>query len=416
LEFFSDIKKMSNEVEMKETILITSNAYLPNIGGVENSLRYLADSYVKMGFNVIVVVSDVSPDSSELPFKEIYEDITIYRYSTFNKMKSVGKYFRPIRSAFSAWKLLKSLNKNNNIILTLSRFHTATLLAKLAKLPNIVYLVPGVVKNQNSQENLIRGFGIKRIKLQSSLFLHHFIQKIALKHSDKVLVFSYNMAKQIAEISPKTTHIPVTKPGVDPARFHPVKDKTSLKIAYNIPHNKTILLTVGRFVRAKGFDLVIDAMAKLPECHLVMVGDGENIEQIRQQIIDNDVSAQVTLTGSQKDTSPFYQLADIFLMSSRYEPLGQTILEGLSSGLPIVAFKGNGVVTATQELLSEKEAIYTDNINADGLVDCILKLINDAHLMTEMSTQGRNIAVTRYSWLALAQHILDYRLDVSKHS
>jgi 1,2-diacylglycerol 3-alpha-glucosyltransferase len=369
-----------------------------------------------LGFNFIVIVTNVSSVSSELPIKELANCITIYRYSTFNKMTSVGKYFRPIRSAFSAWKLLKSLNKNNNIILTLSRFHTATLLAKLAKLPNIVYLVPGVVKNQNSQENLIRGFGIKRIKLQSSLFLHHFIQKIALKHSDKVLVFSYNMAKQIAEISPKTTHIPVTKPGVDPARFHPVKDKTSLKIAYNIPHNKTILLTVGRFVRAKGFDLVIDAMAKLPECHLVMVGDGENIEQIRQQIIDNDVSAQVTLTGSQKDTSPFYQLADIFLMSSRYEPLGQTILEGLSSGLPIVAFKGNGVVTATQELLSEKEAIYTDNINADGLVDCILKLINDAHLMTEMSTQGRNIAVTRYSWLALAQHILDYRLDVSKHS
>jgi hypothetical protein len=65
-----------------------------------------------LGFNVIVVVTNVSPVSSELPIKELANCITIYRYSTVNKMTSVGKYFRPIRSAFSASKLIKSLNEN----------------------------------------------------------------------------------------------------------------------------------------------------------------------------------------------------------------------------------------------------------------------------------------------------------------
>lgn len=401
---------------MKETILITSNAYLPNIGGVENSLRYLASSYVELGFNVIVVVSDVSPSGSKLPFKEFIDKITIYRYPTFPEMKGVGRYFRAIRSALGARKLLKSLNSDNNIILTLSRFHTATLLAKLAKLPNIVYLVPGVVKNQNNHENLIKGYGLKGLKPYLSLYLHHTIQKFALKCCDQVLVFSENMARQIADISPKSINLPVTKPGVDLERFCPANDKISLRKLYNIPNNKTVLLTVGRFVRAKGFDLVINAMSTLPECHLIMVGDGETMDEVKQQILDKNLCGKITLTGSQNDVSPYYQLADIFLMSSRYEPLGQTILEGLSSGLPVVAFKGSGVVTATQELLSEEEAIYTDKVSADGLIDCIVRLMGDVELMTTLATKGRNIAVTRFSWLTLAKHILGYKYDEPGHS
>jgi hypothetical protein len=82
---------------------------------------------VKLGFNVITFVSDISANSSELLFKKSADNITIYRYFTFNNMKSGGKYYRPIRSAFNAWKLIKSLNKN--ITFKLNRIHTATLLA-----------------------------------------------------------------------------------------------------------------------------------------------------------------------------------------------------------------------------------------------------------------------------------------------
>jgi len=401
---------------MQETILITSNAYFPNIGGVENSLRYLANSYTDMGYKVLVVVSEVSIDGKTLPTVEVIDNVTIYRYSSFAHLNGIRKCCRSICSAFNAWTLLRKLRRNNNIILTLSRFHTTTLLAKLAKLPNIIYLVPGVVKNQNNSTNLVKNSGINKLKLNLSLTLHHFIQKNAFRHCDQVFVFSQNMVKQIADVLPALGNIPIVKPGVDSERFYPANNKLELRSLYKVPTDKIVLLTVGRFVRAKGFELVIEAMKKLPQCHLVMVGDGENMSVIKQKIKTNNLDNQVSLVGSQSNTVPYYQLADIFLMSSTYEPLGQTILEALSTELPIVAFKGNSVTTATQELLSENEAVYTDNITSDGLIASINKLTNTQSLMDDLSAQGRTIATARFSWQTLAKQILDFSCNDAKHS
>ena len=394
---------------MKETILITSNAYFPNIGGVENSLRYLAQSYKKLGFNVIVAVSNIASDGSQLPDKEVIDGITIYRYPTYASSKGLGKYFRAVRSAFAAWKLLVKLKESNNIVLTLSRFHTATLIACLAKLSSVVYLVPGVVKYQNNSANLVSRSGSGKLKLYLSRFLHHNIQLNALKHCNQVLVFSRNMEKQIDSILPQLSSLPILKPGVDTQRFMPVLDKNNLRQAHSIPENKTILLTVGRFVRAKGFDLVIDAMQALPNCYLVMVGDGENMAESRQQIDNNRLNDRILLVGSTSDTAPYYQLADVFIMSSRYEPLGQTILEALSCGLPIVAFEGGDVTTATREMLAQDEAQFTDDISAEGLVKSINQLIANPELIRQLSQTSRELALNKFSWDTLAQQTLAYK-------
>jgi hypothetical protein len=81
---------------------------------------------VRLIFNAICAVSNKSRNSSELPIKELADNITTYRCSTLNNMKSGGKYYRATRSVLSARKLIKSLNKN--ITFTLSRVYAAALL------------------------------------------------------------------------------------------------------------------------------------------------------------------------------------------------------------------------------------------------------------------------------------------------
>ena len=65
----------------KSVVVITSNLYKPNIGGVENSLYHLAHSYLKQGLQPIIVASDIASSECKLPEYEEAEGILVYRYA-----------------------------------------------------------------------------------------------------------------------------------------------------------------------------------------------------------------------------------------------------------------------------------------------------------------------------------------------
>jgi 1,2-diacylglycerol 3-alpha-glucosyltransferase len=116
----------------------------------------------------------------------------------------------------------------------------------------------------------------------------------------------------------------------------------------------------------------------------------------------------VTFTGVIQDPTRYYQISDLFVMSSTYEPLGQTILEALSCGLPIVAFQPSvDVITATFELLNETEAVFVEQVNANLLAKAISDLFGDSEKMQALSDVSRTIAVERFSWHKLAQRLAD---------
>ncbi|MGZ7294634.1 hypothetical protein ACXWQW_09400, partial [Streptococcus pyogenes] len=100
----------------------------------------------KKGYEVNVVVSDVNNVTDDkLPPFEILDGINIYRYST---QHSVHKLLRPLSgflTLISLLKLLKKVKLEKNPDFTISRFHTTTWLAKIARLENVIYLLPGVV-------------------------------------------------------------------------------------------------------------------------------------------------------------------------------------------------------------------------------------------------------------------------------
>ena len=91
-----------------KSILITSNAYYPNIGGIENSLRYLAQAYVKQGYRVDVVISDVNnvTDEKLAEFEEL-DGLNIHRYATTHELPIVLRPFSGVWSLKALYALLK---------------------------------------------------------------------------------------------------------------------------------------------------------------------------------------------------------------------------------------------------------------------------------------------------------------------
>lgn len=99
---------------------------------------------------------------------------------------------------------------------------------------------------------------------------------------------------------------------------------------------------IGRLVRQKGFDLLIDAFSALlrmgsKNWRLVILGEGEQRDALEKQIEDLGLSGQVLIPGEVKNPADYLDQADLFVMSSRYEGFPNVLLEALACRLPVVA-------------------------------------------------------------------------------
>ncbi|MDD3405418.1 MAG: glycosyltransferase family 4 protein [Sphingobacteriia bacterium] len=105
---------------------------------------------------------------------------------------------------------------------------------------------------------------------------------------------------------------------------------------------QTRVITIGRLEPQKGYDMLIDAwrlvVVKFPEWTLSIYGSGQDYNLLRQQIKCNQLEKSISLHGTTNNIEAEYSTSSILVMSSRYEGLPMSLIEGMSCGLPVVAF------------------------------------------------------------------------------
>lgn len=110
-----------------------------------------------------------------------------------------------------------------------------------------------------------------------------------------------------------------------------------------LPENARIVLTLGRLHPAKAQDTLIEAFIHLPEnTHLLIAGTGKLEKQLKDLANKLDLSNRVHLLGLRRDVPYLLDLADVVVLPSRYEPLGNVILEAWKARKPIVAANSDG--------------------------------------------------------------------------
>jgi glycosyltransferase involved in cell wall biosynthesis len=146
--------------------------------------------------------------------------------------------------------------------------------------------------------------------------------------------------------------------GIDLKKFYP-NNKACKKIRklYNITDNEFIFLNVGRLTLAKDQKNLIEAFALLykeqKNIRLTIVGKGELEQELKNFAAQKNVSNLVTFTGNIKNVQDYYNLSDVFVLSSAWEGFGIVIAEAMACALPIITTDAGG----TRELLNDEQFI-----------------------------------------------------------
>ncbi len=135
------------------------------------------------------------------------------------------------------------------------------------------------------------------------------------------------------------------------------------------PANAFVVAASGRFVPRKGFDVLIRAIARLPDTYLWLLGEGQERRALETLARDLGIAGRVRFVGWVDEPINTIAAADAFVMPSRHEPLGNTLLEAWHAGVPTVSTRSEGPDWFMRDGIDGiMTAIDDDTAIADGLI------------------------------------------------
>ncbi|KIQ02732.1 lipopolysaccharide biosynthesis protein [Agrobacterium tumefaciens] len=176
------------------------------------------------------------------------------------------------------------------------------------------------------------------------------------------------------------------------------------KALLDTPDNAPVVMSMGRFVKRKGFHTLIDAVAALPGVYLWLVGDGEERESLEAQVDARGMRERVRFLGWQDDTRPYVSAADIFVMPSSHEPLGNVILEAWAQKKPVVSSRSEGPMWFMRD---GENGLLTDIGDEAGFAAAISSLLNDQALSQRVAAGGHETLMRQFSEEAIASAYIE---------
>ena len=162
---------------------------------------------------------------------------------------------------------------------------------------------------------------------------------------------------------------------------------------FAIPPDAPLLLGLGRLHRNKGFDILIRALPRLPGTHALIAGEGPERAALESLARAEGVADRVHLPGWRHDIGALLAMADIFVSSSRHEPLGNMVIEAFSAARPVIAAAADG----PRELIDPTTGLLIPLDDAVALADAAQSLRDDSVHALALAEAGRAHYLTTYA-------------------
>ncbi|WP_349434548.1 glycosyltransferase family 1 protein [Pararhizobium sp. A13] len=224
----------------------------------------------------------------------------------------------------------------------------------------------------------------------------------------EVLVNDYNLPRDRVHMIP---------PGYDDNRFFPVSKATREMARQRFGFEGKVVMAMGRLATNKGYDLLIDGFSVLaerePEARLHLAVGGENMDahdaallaELKERVAGLELEDKVVFSGfvTEEELPDFYRAADLFVLSSRYEPFGMTAIEAMASGTPTVITIHGGLFRAVSY---GRHALFADPFDKYDLGITMMKPLKHERLYGRLSRMGAHKARSLFTWTGIAQQLI----------
>lgn len=200
--------------------------------------------------------------------------------------------------------------------------------------------------------------------------------------------------------------ITVASSGIDLEKFKRVRDPGYLRDEFKLTGRESVLVNVAALAPHKAQSVLLDALRELRtrvSCRCFIVGEGALGDVLRSQARALGLDDVVTFTGFRSDALEFIRLADVFVMSSRLEGLGTSIMDAQALGVPVVATRTGGIPEVVEDGVTGLLAAPGD---ASSLARAIERMLEDPTLRESCGREAR-LQSGRYDYHGTVYKTLD---------
>ena len=370
---------------MKDKLI---SLFIPSFetGGVENNVILYSKILIENGYRVDVVYTRANDKKLQLISDEVNRvkikpilNIPFVHPRVIDSLNIVVEYYKYLKK-----------NKENILVISFQNSIVSILLCRLLGIK--------VIARVANHPNIINVDGTLMTKISN------FLKNYIYRYATLVITNSQITSKQIAmntKAKTKTIYNPSFSNKIVEMSNEPIDDE---KFS-NIKTKKVI--AVGRLVNQKNFELLIRAFKIVLEsvdAHLIIIGEGEKRDEIIRLIEELNLANKVYLAGFQSNPYKYVKNSDLFVLSSLYEGLPNSLIEAIAVDTPVIAT--NCLSGPSEILLNGEGGDLIEVGNVEQLSKSIIKNLTDR----EYSKAKQKIAydhLYRFSYDNVKKDILE---------
>src|SRR5574341_625510 len=376
-------------------------------GGPVHFAYELNTRLVERGHDVLIYTTDALDATRRSPSGEqVIDGVKVRRFPNLSNKLAWNRLFIPLGFGRGLPRLMSRFD-----VIHLHEFRT---LQNVFALPGLrKYDLPYIVMPQGGLPPELGRTAIKHV--YDTLYGRRLLQNASRLHALTDMERQQYLALGVAD-----QRIIIIPNGIDVTAFDFEVDIPAFKRQHGIPEGRPVVGFLARLNRIKGPEFLVEAFARVlqyqPDAILMLVGPDDGVEtEIQAQIDQLGIREAVRFIGYIGDSqtkAAAYRASDIYVLPSRYEIQGITVMEALLNATPTITTDQCGLAS---RLITDGVARSVQFGNVEQLVEHIVDMLADPVKAKTQAECGRRLMVQNYNWDTLTDQWIEvYRICIAE--